>query len=138
MLNEYRMRKYAMSPFLSKVSEEQEARKQVRDLTAWIAQMILVITELTNCLDSTIGTWENFKRRDIHYFRHRCESPPRSIYLDSFYDEIDRVFDELKNFRTEFEKIKMELSGSFSNTVRTILPIINFKLALFLSIKGLI
>ena len=122
-----------MSPFVSKEPEDQETRRHVRDLTAWIADMLFIIMELINCLDSTICSWENFRRRDIQYFCHHCEPPPGSICLDSLCDEIDRIFDELRGFQTELGKVQKELSGNFSNAVSAPPPPAIIILALIIS-----
>ena len=122
MLNELRMRKKAMLSFPSKDSDEQEARKKLRDFNIWITDMKSIITELTNCLDSTICAWETFERRDIQYFYHHCESPQNSKSRDSSSEEINKTFDELRNVRKELGRVENEISSDFSNAVSISLP----------------
>lgn len=122
MLNKPRMRKKALVSFQSKDSDEQEARKKLWDFNIWITDMKSIITELTNCLDSTICEWETFERRDIQYFYHHCESPPNSNGRDSSSEEINKTFDELRNFRKELGRVKNEISSDFLNAVIISLP----------------
>ena len=80
-----------------------------------------IITELTNCLDSTIWAWENFQQGDIQYFYHLCDSLPDPKSPES--EEIGKIFDELRKFQRELGKVKKEISDDFSNAVKTSLHI---------------
>lgn len=84
--------------------------------------MMVLITELINCLSSTLCAREKFQSGDMRHFSHHCVSPVSPSCLEMSLDDIDKTFLELRDLQQELEKLKKELSDDFSQAVSVSFP----------------
>jgi len=70
---------------------------------------VKLLRQLISRLSDTVGTWDEFQRKEIEYFLYDGESEASSSSLKPSVGAIEKVFSDLKVLRRKLQDFKKEL-----------------------------
>lgn len=71
--------------------------------------MVKLLRQLISVLSNTVEAWDEFKRKDIRYFRSEGEPPNNSPPLKHLVAAVDTAFWNLRVLRGKLQNLKKEL-----------------------------